>query len=45
MWTFVPAQVITTEFLKSFIEFPPVKGSSLGIDKVVQQLKNPPTGR
>jgi arylsulfatase len=38
MWTFVPAQTIAGEFLKTFVEFPPVAGSSLGIDKVVQQL-------
>jgi arylsulfatase A-like enzyme len=42
MWTFVPAQVITGEFLKSFVEFPPVIGSSLGIDKVLQQMNSRP---
>jgi arylsulfatase len=42
MWTFVPAQTITGEFLESFVEFPPVKGSSLGIDKVMQQLTASP---
>jgi len=42
MWTFVPAQAITGEFLKTFVEFPPVEGSSLGIDKVMQQLKTQP---
>ncbi|MCJ7775869.1 MAG: arylsulfatase [Desulfobulbaceae bacterium] len=39
MWTFVPAQVITGRFLATFKEFPPVQGSSLGIDKVVQMLQ------
>ncbi len=39
MWTFVPAQEITTKFLLSFKEFPPVMGSSLGIDKVVKSLQ------
>jgi arylsulfatase len=38
MWTFVPAQTIAAEFLSTFKEFPPVQGSSLGIDKVVQSL-------
>jgi arylsulfatase len=42
MWTFVPAQGITGEFLKTFVEFPPVQGSSLGIDKVLQQLMTKP---
>ena len=38
MWTFVPAQAITGKFLATFKEFPPVMGSSLGIDKGVQSL-------
>lgn len=42
MWTFVPAQVITSKFLKTFVEFPPVQGSSLGVDKVLQQLQMRP---
>jgi arylsulfatase len=42
MWTFVPAQAITGEFLSSFIEFPPVMGSSLSVDKVLQQLLTAP---
>jgi arylsulfatase len=42
MWTFVPAQNITGEFLATFKEFPPVQGSSLGIDKVLQQLLKRP---
>jgi arylsulfatase len=42
MWTFVPAQAITGQFLKTFVDFPPVKGSSLGIDKVLQQLTATP---
>ena len=45
MWTFVPAQAIAGKFLKSFKEFPPVSGSSLGVDKVVQQLTSPAQGR
>ena len=40
MWVFVPAQVITGKFLMSFKEFPPVEGSSLGIDKVMEKLKH-----
>jgi len=42
MWTFVPAQAITAEFLQTFVEFPPVQGSSLGVDKVLQQLQTKP---
>lgn len=38
MWTFVPAQQITGKFLMTFKEFPPVQGSSLGIDKVLQSM-------
>ena len=39
MWTFVPAQAITAEFLATFKDYPPVMGSSLGIDKVVQSFQ------
>ncbi len=42
MWTFVPAQQITGQFLQTFVEFPPVMGSSLGIDKVLQKLQTAP---
>lgn len=42
MWTFVPAQNITGQFLQTFVEFPPVKGSSLGIDVVLDKLKTAP---
>ncbi len=42
MWTFVPAQNIVGEFLMTFKEFPPVKGSSLGIDDVLNTLKTAP---
>jgi len=45
MWTFVPAQAITGRFLETFKEFPPVSGSSLGVDKVVQQLAAHPQGQ
>ncbi len=45
MWTFVPAQAITGRFLASFKEFPPVSGSSLGVDKVVKQLTAHPQGQ
>ena len=41
MWVFVPAQAITGRFLATFKDFPPVAGSSLSIDKVVQSLTNP----
>ncbi|NLR90359.1 arylsulfatase [Flammeovirga agarivorans] len=42
MWTFVPAQAYTAKFLATFKEFPPVQGSSLGIDKVLQSLQSKP---
>ncbi len=45
MWTFVPAQNIAAEFLSTFVEFPPVGGSSLGIDKVVQSLTAHPNAQ
>ena len=41
MWMFVPAQAYVGQFLASFKDFPPRKGGSLGIDKVVLQLQNP----
>ena len=42
MWLFVPAQAYVGEFLQTFKEFPPVTGSSLGIDKVIQTLSTRP---
>ena len=42
MWLFVPAQAYVGEFLKTFKEFPPVGGSSLGIDGVLATLKARP---
>ncbi|MDT0553447.1 arylsulfatase [Urechidicola vernalis] len=42
MWTFVPAQAYVGKFLETFKEFPPVQGSSLGVDKVVQSLSVKP---
>jgi len=42
MWLFVPGQTYVGEFLQSFKEFPPVGGSSLGIDNVLQSLKSKP---
>jgi arylsulfatase len=41
MWIFVPAQVFTRQWLKSFREFPPVRGNTLGIDGVIKQLETP----
>ncbi|MEP4373817.1 MAG: sulfatase-like hydrolase/transferase, partial [Algoriphagus sp.] len=38
MWMFVPAQQKAAEFLATFKEFPPVKGSSLSIDEVVESM-------
>lgn len=42
MWLFVPAQRYAAEFLSTFKDFPPQTGSSLSVDKVVQQLASPP---
>jgi arylsulfatase len=42
MWMFVPAQAYVGNFLKSFKDFPPVSGGSLGVDKVVQSLGKRP---
>jgi arylsulfatase len=42
MWTFVPAQAITAEFLETFKEFPPVSGSSLGVGEVLKSLQSKP---
>ncbi len=41
MWMFVPAQELASKFLASFKEYPPVKGSSLSVDEVVQEMKTP----
>ena len=44
MWTFVPAQNYVAEFLGTFRDFPPVRGSSLSVDNVLKQmLENSPT--
>ena len=45
MWTFVPAQQYVAEFLSTFREFPPVRGSSLSVDNVLQELLQQGTGR
>lgn len=42
MWLFVPAQQFVGQFLASFKEFPPVGGSSLGIDNILERLKTKP---
>jgi len=41
MWLFVPAQAFVAEFLATFKEYPPVQGSSLSVDKVVEMLTAP----
>jgi len=45
MWTYVPAQQYVREFLGTFQEFPPVRGSSLSVDQVLQELQQQGTGR
>ena len=45
MWTFVPAQQFVREFLSTFRDFPPVMGSSLSVDQVLQELRTQGTGR
>jgi len=42
MWLFVPAQDVVGKFLSTFKDYPPVMGSSLGIDKIVQSLQSHP---
>ncbi len=42
MWLFVPAQTYVGEFLATFKEFPPVGGSSLGIEGVIKTLSSKP---
>jgi arylsulfatase len=42
LWLLVPAQAATAMFLSSFKDFPPVQGSSLGIDKVLQSMQTKP---
>ena len=42
MWTFVPAQAYVAQFLETFKEFPPVQGSSLGVDNVLKSLSVKP---
>jgi arylsulfatase A-like enzyme len=45
MWTFVPAQTYVAEFLGTFKDFPPVRGSSLSVDNVLKQmLEQNPSG-
>ncbi|MBS2211859.1 arylsulfatase [Carboxylicivirga mesophila] len=45
MWLFVPAQDVVGNFLATFKDYPPVRGSSLGIDKVVQSLTAHPNAQ
>lgn len=42
MWMFVPAQQLAADFLTSFEKYPPVKGSSLSVDEVVESMKSGP---
>jgi len=41
MWMMVPAQDYVGKFLSTFKEFPPRKGSSLSVDKVLETLQTP----
>jgi len=45
MWLFVPAQELATNFLATFKDYPPVMGSSLSVDKVVQSMTAHPGGQ
>lgn len=45
MWTMVPAQVLLGAYLESLKEFPPTRGSSLSIDKVLEKLKTQKAGQ
>jgi len=42
MWLLVPAQAYVAQFLQSFKEFPPVRGSSLSVDNVLQEMQSRP---
>ena len=40
MWMFVPAQAYVTQFLKTFIEYPPSQAvGSLSVEKVLQKMQ------
>jgi arylsulfatase len=39
MWTMAPAQTVVRNHLESLKEFPPTRGSSLGVDQVLKQLQ------
>jgi len=39
MWTMVPAQTVVREHLESLMEFPPTKGPSLSVNKVLEQMQ------
>jgi arylsulfatase A-like enzyme len=41
MWLFVPAQAYIGQFLATFKEFPPVRGSSLSLDNALDSLTEP----
>lgn len=45
MWLFVPAQEYAAKFLATFKDYPPVMGSSLSVDKVVQSMMSHPKGQ
>ncbi|UXX78782.1 arylsulfatase [Reichenbachiella carrageenanivorans] len=45
MWLFVPAQQVAGKFLSTFKDYPPVLGSSLSVDKVVQSMTAHPKGQ
>jgi len=38
MWMFVPAQALVAKFLDTFKEFPPTRGDSLSVDKVLAEM-------
>jgi len=40
MFMFVPAQAFVVNFLESFKEFPPTRGSSLSIDSVLSEMQS-----
>ena len=43
MWLLVPSQAVVMKHAQSLKEFPATRGSSLSIDKVLQQLQTPST--
>jgi len=40
MFMFMPAQALVGQLLETFMQFPPTRGDSLGIDAVLAQMQS-----